>query len=122
MFMNQRTSVVYSLLADYVRSPSLRHMREQRSLAKLALEIVTKLDQDSSVWRKWEGPRDKVLASAIDCWIPKDDMLAFLNGLPGPALTITDLEILLLPQERPGLPAQAQQRQEPDPLSGAGGR
>lgn len=67
MFMNQRTSVVYSLLADYVRSPSLRHMREQRSLAKLALEIVTKLDQDSFVWRKWEGPRDKVLASAIDC-------------------------------------------------------
>src|SRR5690606_41637673 len=69
-----------SLLADYVRSPSLRHMREQRSLAKLALEIVTKLDQDSSVWRKWEGPRDKVLASAIDCWIPKDDMLAFLRS------------------------------------------
>lgn len=92
MFINQRSSVVYSLLADYVRSPSLRHMREQRSLAKLALEIVTKLDQDSSIWKKWEGPRDKVLASAIDCWIPKDDMLAFLNGLPGPALTMTDLE------------------------------
>lgn len=92
MFINQRSSVVYSLLADYVRSPSLRHIREQRSLAKLALEIVTKLDQDSSIWKKWEGPRDKVLASAIDCWIPKDDMLAFLNGLPGPALTMTDLE------------------------------
>lgn len=48
MFMSQRTQVAYSLLADYMRSPSLRHMREERSLAKLALEIVTKLDQDSA--------------------------------------------------------------------------
>ena len=83
MFMSQRTQVVYSLLAEYVRSPSLRHMREERSLAKLALEIVTKLDQDSSVWKKWEGPRDKVLGAAIECWIPKADMLDFLNSLPG---------------------------------------
>ena len=92
MFMNQRTQVVYSLLAEYVRSPSLRHMREERSLAKLALEIVTKLDQDSSVWKKWEGPRDKILGAAIECWIPQEDMLDFLNSLPGPALTMTDLE------------------------------
>lgn len=92
MFMNQRTQVVYSLLAEYVRSPSLRHMREERSLAKLALEIVTKLDRDSSVWKKWEGPRDKILGAAIECWIPKADMLDFLNSLPGPALTMTDLE------------------------------
>lgn len=92
MFMTQRTQVVYSLLAYYVRSPSLRHLREERSLAKLALEIVTKLDQDSSVWKKWDGPRNTVLASAIDCWIPKDDMLVFLNNLPGPDLTMTDLE------------------------------
>lgn len=67
-------------------------MREQRSLAKLALEIVTKLDQNSAVWKKWEGPRDKLLESALECWIPKDDMLAFLNSLPGQALTMTDLE------------------------------
>jgi RNA polymerase-binding transcription factor DksA len=67
-------------------------MREERSLAKLALEIVTKLDQDSSVWKKWEGPRDKILGAAIECWIPKEDMLEFLNSLPGPALTVTDLE------------------------------
>jgi hypothetical protein len=80
MFMSQRAQVVYRLLAEYVRSPSLRHMREERSLAKLALEIVTKLDQDSSVWKKWEGPRDKILGAAIECWIPKADMLDFLNS------------------------------------------
>ena len=49
MYLDQRTSTVQHLLADYVRSPSLRHIREPRSLAKLALEIVTKLDQDSSL-------------------------------------------------------------------------
>jgi hypothetical protein len=92
MFMDQRTSIVHGLLADYVRSPSLRHLRDPRPLAKLAVEIVTKLDRDSSVWRKWEGPRDTVLSSALDCWIPKEDLLAFLNSLPGPPLTMTDLE------------------------------
>jgi hypothetical protein len=92
MFMNQRTQVVYCLLAEYVRSPSLRHMREDRSLAKLALEIVTKLDRDSSVWNKREGPRDKVLGAAIECWISKVDMLDLLNSLPGPALMMTDLD------------------------------
>jgi hypothetical protein len=92
MFMNQRTQVVYCLLAEYVRSPSLRHMREDRSLAKLALEIVTKLDRDSSVWNKREGPSDKVLGAAIECWISKADMLDLLNSLPGPALMMTDLD------------------------------
>jgi hypothetical protein len=67
-------------------------MREERSLAKLALEIVTNLDRDSSVWKKWEGPRDKILGAAVECWIPKADMLDFLSSLPGPALTMTDLE------------------------------
>ncbi|MDG3039833.1 hypothetical protein [Roseicyclus marinus] len=92
MFMHQRTQLVYSLLVEYVRSPSLRHVREERSLAKLALEIVTELDRDSSVWKKWEGPREKILGAAIECWIPKADMLDFLNSLPGPTLTMTDLE------------------------------
>jgi hypothetical protein len=92
MYMDQRTATVHSLLADYVRSPSLRHIREPRSLAKLALEIVTKLDHDSAVWRKWQGTRDAVLSSALDCWIPNGDMLEFLNSLPGPPLTMTDLE------------------------------
>lgn len=92
MYLDQRTSTVQHLLADYVRSPSLRHIREPRSLAKLALEIVTKLDQDSSLWKKWEGPREALLASALDCWIPNADLLDFLNSLPGKPLTMTDLE------------------------------
>lgn len=90
--MDQRTSNVHRLLADHVRSPSLRHIRDPHFLTKLALKIVKSLDSDGSVWRKWEGPRDTVISSALDCWIPNDDMLAFLNTLPGQPLTMTDLE------------------------------
>jgi hypothetical protein len=92
MYMDDRTTAVFGLLDDYVRSPSLRHLRDERSLAKIAREIVAKLDQKSAIWKKWEGPRDIALASALDCWIPKDDLLAYLNGLRGPHLTLTDLE------------------------------
>lgn len=56
------------------------------------MEIVTKLDQGSALWKKWEGPREALLASALDCWIPKVDLLEFLNSLPGKPLTMTDLE------------------------------
>ena len=92
MYMDQRTSNVHRLLADHVRSPSLRHIRDPHFLTKLASQIVKSLDSDGSVWRKWEGPRDTVISSALDCWIPNDEMLAFLNTLPGQPLTMTDLE------------------------------
>ncbi len=90
--MDRRQSIILSLLSEYVRSPSLRHLRDQRALAKLSFEITTALDRDCALWRKWEGPRDIVLSSALDCWIPKTDLLVFLNSLPGPHLTMTDLE------------------------------
>ena len=87
--MDDRKSMIYRLLADYVRSPSLRHLRDDRSLQKIANEIVQNLDQRSAVWKKWEGKRDAVLKSALECWIPKAELLSFLNGLPGPRLTMT---------------------------------
>jgi hypothetical protein len=92
MYMDDRRSMIYRLLADYVRSPSLRHLRDDRSLQKIANEIVQNLDQRSAVWKKWEGKRDAVLKSALECCIPKAELLSFLNGLPGPQLTMTDLE------------------------------
>lgn len=92
MFVSTRTSIVYKHLADYVQSPSLRHVRDPRSLSKLANEIVECLERESSIWKKWEGPRDMVLSSALECWIPKGDLLDFLNTLTGPPLTMTDLE------------------------------
>jgi hypothetical protein len=92
MYMDDRTMAVYSLIANYVCSPSLSHLRAERSIAKISHEIVTRLDQKSAVWKKWEGPREELLATALECWIPKADLLAFFNSLPGPQLTMTDLE------------------------------
>jgi hypothetical protein len=82
---------VMSALSDYVKSPSLRHIRDQYMLRKLAYGIVRGLLQRSRVWKKWEGEREPFLRAAANCWIPVEDMRTFLNGLPGPSLTQTDV-------------------------------
>lgn len=58
---------------------------------KLATEILQSVDQASSVWRKWDGVRDDVVKAASCCWLPVEDLRAFLNELPGPELTINDV-------------------------------
>jgi hypothetical protein len=88
---NDRIYSVTSKLMDYVRSPSLRHIRDPHSPQKLAREIVQSLDRVGSVWSKWEGKREEFAKAASWCWIPTDDLLTFLNRLPGPVLTRTDV-------------------------------
>ncbi|MCU1249250.1 MAG: hypothetical protein JWQ49_2279 [Edaphobacter sp.] len=83
-----RQYAVASLLFDYVKSPSLRHLRDPHSIHKLAREIVRALDGASSVWKKWETEREEVAQ-------------AFLNMLPGPPLTKTDVERLRAILEEP---------------------
>jgi hypothetical protein len=91
MMDNDRFYAVTSKLLDYVKSPSLRHIRDPYSLQKLAKEIVQSLDRVSSAWSKWEGRREEVAKAASCCWIPTEDLLTFLNRLPGPILTRTDV-------------------------------
>lgn len=88
---DDRIAAVKHLLFDYVRSPSLRHIRDRYALMKLAQDIVRQIDRGNSIWRKWDGPRETLLKSAIACWIPIDDLRDFLNQLPGPALTTCDV-------------------------------
>jgi hypothetical protein len=88
---NDRLYAVTSKLFEYVKSPSLRHIRDPHSINKLAKEIVRDVDRASSVWEKWEGPREELAKAAAPCWIPTEDLLAFLNRLPGPSLTSTDV-------------------------------
>jgi hypothetical protein len=83
---SDRFYAVTSKLADYVKSPSLRHIRNPQSLLRLAQEIVQAVDRANSVWGKWEGKSEELAKAAAACWIPTDDLRAFLNGLPGPAL------------------------------------
>jgi len=87
-----RHYAVVSRLADYVRSPSLRHIRELHNLQKLAEEIVRAIDSSNVVWTKWTGQREDLAKAAAPCWIPVEDLRAFLNQLPGPALTRTDVD------------------------------
>ncbi|MGY3134570.1 hypothetical protein ACVWZM_005252 [Bradyrhizobium sp. USDA 4501] len=87
-----RQYAIASLLFDYVKSPSLRHLREPHSVHKLARDILLAVDRASSVWKKWEPQREEIAKAAAPCWIPIEDLQAFLNSLPGPALTKTDVE------------------------------
>lgn len=91
MFENERHYAVRRLIDDYVQSPSLRHLRDHRSLAKISHEIIAAIDHRHSVWRKWDGLREPFLKSAALCWIPIEDLWVFLNTLPGPQLTKTDV-------------------------------
>jgi hypothetical protein len=88
---DERLWVVRDLLFDYLKSPSLRHLRDSHSVSRLAQEIVRRLDRGTSIWRKWDPQRETLLKSALCCWIPVEDMHSFLNQLPGPPLTRTDV-------------------------------
>ncbi len=93
---NERINAVARKVADYVESPSLDHIRDPRSLHKLATEILLAVDRVGSIWAKWEGSREEIARAAVPCWIPVEDLRTFLNGLPGPKLTATDVSQRLL--------------------------
>jgi hypothetical protein len=92
MFYNERVDEVRRLLFRYVDSPSLRHIRDPKSVNRLAEDIVQAIDREPTIWRKWEGQREVVLKAASACWVPVEDLRAFLNSMPGPKLTVTDVQ------------------------------
>lgn len=89
---SDRQYAVASLLFEYMKSPSFRHLRDPHSVHKLARDIVSTVDRASSLWTKWEVQREEIAKAAAPCWIPIEDLRAFLNDLPGPSLTRTDVE------------------------------
>lgn len=80
---DERVWLVKDLLFEYVKSPSLRHIRDPHSVIRLAQEIVRRLDRNNSIWSKWNGQREVLLKSALPCWIPIEDLRDFLNRMPG---------------------------------------
>ena len=91
MFDYQRQAEVRRLLFRYVQSPSLRHLRDPKQLDHLAEEIVKATDRSSPFWEKWDAARGELLKASAKTWIPIEDLVAFLNKLPGPRLTRTDV-------------------------------
>jgi hypothetical protein len=77
---DERIWEVKALLFDYVKSPSLRHIRDPHSVIRLAQEIVRRIDRGNSIWRKWDGQREVLLKSVVTCWVPIEDLRDFLKG------------------------------------------
>jgi hypothetical protein len=88
---DNRLDAVRRLLFEYVKSPSLTHLRDPYALGKLAQEIVKAVTVGNPIWRKWDPTREELLKSAAPCWIPTEALRDYLNGMPGPALTTTDV-------------------------------
>jgi hypothetical protein len=84
--------IVKELLLDYVKCPSLKKIRSRSEIDNLAREIVMRLDLYYSMWGKWSEQRETLLRMALPCWIPTEDLRSFLNNMPGPQLTTTDVE------------------------------
>jgi hypothetical protein len=87
MTEDERVWAVKQFLFDYVKSPSLRHIRDSHSVIRLAQDIVHRLDRGNSAWKKWDAQRELLLKSSIGCWIPVEDMRDFLNQMTGLRLT-----------------------------------
>jgi hypothetical protein len=88
---DERIRIVKGLLIDHVSNPAQRHVRDGWAVHLLAKEIIEKLDHRTGVWRKWDEAREALLKSATHCWIPIEDLRAYLNGMPGPELTRMDV-------------------------------
>src|SRR5690348_861761 len=91
MSEDERLYSIRSLIFDYVKSPSLRHIREPHAVAKLAKDILRVVDRPVGPWSKWDGLRDAELKAAATTWIPVEDLRDYLNAIPGPQLTTTDV-------------------------------
>jgi len=91
MLDDERLQAIKQLLVHYAQSPSLRHVRDPHMISLLANEIMRTVNGRHSIWRKWDEQRELLIKSAIGCWIPLDDLCDFLNELPGPVLTTTDV-------------------------------
>lgn len=91
MFDYERQNTVRSLLFRYLESPSLKHLRDPKQVDGLAESILTALGRTGPVWEKWDAVRGEFLKAAAKAWIPFDELVTFLNGLPGPNLTKTDV-------------------------------
>ena len=52
---SDRIYALTSILFEYVKSPSLRHIRDPHNIQKLATELLGAVDRSGSIWTKWEG-------------------------------------------------------------------
>ncbi|MEZ5985641.1 MAG: hypothetical protein R3B94_06795 [Hyphomonas sp.] len=86
-----RPYAISSLIAEHVKSPSLRHIRDPYFIDKLAKKILRAVDRKPPPWTKWDSLREAQLTAAATTWIPIEDLRTYLTQLPGEPLTQTDV-------------------------------
>jgi hypothetical protein len=91
MIDDNRICIIRDIISEYVKSPSLQHLRDPHSILSVAKDVVKQLDRGSGIWKKWEGERDVLLKMSLGSWIPVEELQIYLNTLPGPKLTSTDV-------------------------------
>ena len=91
MSQEAREDIVRSVIAEYVNSHPITEIRDWYSLRSVARRVVQRLEAEGGIWTKWNPPREALVKSAIGCWVPLEDLRAFLNAMPGPELTPTDV-------------------------------
>ena len=91
MPQDDRQYRICRLLSEYVRSPSLRHLRDPHSLQRLASDILKEVASANPIWIKWSQDREALARPAAYCWIPPEDLRDHLNDMAGPKLTLTDV-------------------------------
>lgn len=88
---DRRIEIVAKILADkYYQA----HFNAPHSMARI---ILAALDERALV-AKWEGARQKFLEEhdVSECWIPQQDVVDYLNKLPGKPVTVADLRAFLV--------------------------
>lgn len=91
MSEERREDIIRSVIAQYVNTRPINQIRDWIGLMTVSREVIRRLEAESSIWRKWNLPREAMVKSAVGCWIPLEDLRAFLNDMPGPALSPTDV-------------------------------
>ncbi len=80
---DERLYAIRSLIFEYAKSPSLRHIREPYFVDKLAKEILRVVDRGTGPWEKWCGAREALLTASATTWIPVEDLRDYFNTMPG---------------------------------------
>lgn len=88
---DHRLGEIKRQLHSFTKSPSLKHIRDPYSIARLAGEILAAVDRKSGPWHKWDSTREAIVKAAAPTFIPVGDLRDCLNALPGAQLTMTDV-------------------------------
>lgn len=84
-------TTIHSMIWDYVRSPSLKHIRDSRFIYQLSREIASAIDRRGIIWGKWTEARESLARPAAYLWVPVEDLRDELNLMKGEGLTLTDV-------------------------------